>query len=263
MRINKSVVALLVCFSQYSSAWAFDLDALKADFLQGNYRRVIFEGQAELSRIRFGNADELNYIVGLSYIKEAKLDLAQDCFRRILDNSASKFKAEAGLALADTYLVSGKFQEAEAAYHKLISDSINSPQKPAVLYRLSQLESRRGNYQKSSEYLTKLKRDFPLSPELRGSKGIVVVGPSVGECEPALNSSAEGGEYSIQVGFFTSSANANNFKDTLLSKNYPAYLEDAGSGYRVKVGKVKSRQEALDLEDRLIRDGFQTKICPL
>jgi tetratricopeptide (TPR) repeat protein len=263
MRNNKLIIAFLVCFGQCGVAWAFDLDALKVDFLQGNYRRVIFEGQAELSRIHFGNADELNYLLGLSYIKEAKLDLAQDCFRRILNNSGSKFKDEAGLALADTYLVSGQFQQAEEFYNKLISDSINSPQKSAILYRLSQLESKRGNHQKSSEYLIKLRRDFPLSPELKSAKGIDLIARSPGECEPAQSISSDGAEYSIQVGFFTSGANASNFKETLLGRNYPAYVEDTGSGYRVKVGKVKSRQEALDLEGRLIRDGFQTKICPL
>ena len=78
-----------------------------------------------------------------------------------------------------------------------------------------------------------------------------------------MNTSTESGGYSVQLGFFTSSANANNFKDTLLNKNYPAYVESSGTGYRVKVGKFKSEKEALELENKLSRDGFQTKVCPL
>jgi tetratricopeptide (TPR) repeat protein len=243
--------------------WAFDLDVLKTDFLQGNYRRVIFEGQGEVDRIHLGNMDGLNYLLGLCYLKESKLDLASDCFRRILSNSGSKFKEEASLALADTYLVSGQFQQAIDSYNKLITDDANSRWKPAVWYRLSQLEAKRGNHQKSNDYLFKLKRDFPLSPELRTTKGISFVNTSVKICEPSVNVSSEAGEYSIQVGFFTSSVNANNFKDTLLSKNYPAYVESSGTGYRVKVGKFKSQKEALDLENKLSQDGFQTKVCPL
>ena len=69
--------------------------------------------------------------------------------------------------------------------------------------------------------------------------------------------------YSIQVGFFTNNVNANNFKNTLISKNYPAYVESLGTGFRVKVGKFNSEKEALDLESRLSGDGFQTKVCPL
>lgn len=251
-----------VCFVFPGFCWALDLDALKADFLQGNYRRVIFEGQAQVDRMHLGNTDELNYILGLSYLKESKLDLASDCFRRILNNPGSKFNEEASLGLGDTYLMAGQFQQAEDTYNKLIADDSNSRQKPAVWYRLSQLESKRGNRQKGNDYLLKLKRDFPLSPELRVAKGIALVNTSVEVCEPSVNLSAEAGEYSIQVGFFTSSANANNFKGALLSKNYPAYVENSGTGYRVKVGKFKSQQEALDLERKLSQEGFQTKVCP-
>jgi len=232
--------------------WALDMDTLKTDFLQGNYRRVIFEGQAQVDRIHLGNTDELNYILGLSYLKEYKLDLALDCFRHILSNPNSKFKEEASLALADTYLVSGEFQQAEDIYSKLVVDYPNSNQKPAILYRLNQLEFKKGLHQKGNDYLFKLKRDFPLSPELRLTKGIASINAPVNDP----------GEYSIQVGFFTSSVNAANFKNTLLNKNYPAYVESFGTGYRVKVGRFKLQKEALDLESKLSQDGFQTKVCP-
>ncbi|MCX5698681.1 MAG: tetratricopeptide repeat protein [Candidatus Omnitrophica bacterium] len=198
------------------------------------------------------NADELNYILGLSYLKESKLDLAGDCFRRILNNPGNKFKEVASLALADTYLVAGQFQQAEDIYNKLIADNSNSSQKPAVWYRLSQLEFKRGDQKKGNDYWFKLKRDFPLSPELRLTKGIASINIPANET----------GEYSIQLGFFTNSVNANNFKDTLLSRNYPAYVESFGAGFRVKVGSFKLQKEALDLEAKLSQDGFATKICP-
>lgn len=252
MQKIKFILVFLIFLILPDFCWASDLDSLKIDFLQGNYRRVIFEGQAQVERMHLGNTEELNYILGLSYLKESKLELAGDCFRRILNNSSSKFKGEASLGLGDTYLVGGKFQEAEDIYNKIIADDPNSNLKPAVWYRLSQLESNRKDQQKSNEYLFKLKRDFPLSPELRLTRGIVSISIPVNET----------GEYSIQVGFFTNSDNANNFKDTLLSKNYPAYVESFGSGFRVKVGRFKLQKEALDLESKLSQDGFQTKLCP-
>ena len=262
MRMDKIFLIFLVSFILPGLCWASDLDALKTDFLQGNYRRVIFEGQAQADRMHLGNVDELNYILGLSYFKESKLDLAQNCFRRILNNPNSKFKPEASLALGDTYLVAGQLQQAEDSYNKLIAGDANSSQKSAVWYRLSQLESKRGDQKKSNDYLFKLKRDFPMSPELRLTRGIAFVNTSAVACEPLVNVQAGVGEYSIQVGFFTSSLNANNFKNTLLSKDYPAYVESFGTGYRVKVGRFKSQKEALDLESKLSQDGFQTKLCP-
>jgi len=252
MQKNKIIFVFGFVFILTSSSWALDFDTLKIDFLQGNYRRVIFEGQAQVDQIHLGNVDELNYILGLSYLKESKLALAQDCFKRILSNSASKFRPEASLALADTYLVSGQFQAAEDSYNKLIVDDSNSNQKSAILYRLSQLEIKRGNHQKSNDYWSKLKRDFPLSPELRITKGLGVINLPV----------SQAGEYSIQVGFFTNSVNAHNFKNTLISKDYPAYVESSGEGYRVKVGKFKLSKEALELESKLSQDGFPTKVCP-
>jgi len=252
MRKIKFILLFWFCLGLGDSCWALELDVLKEDFLRGNYRRVIFEGQAQLDWGTLGNTDELNYLLGLSYLKEAKLDLAQACFKRILSNPGSKLKAEAGLALADSDLVSGRFQEAEDSYNKLIAEDSNSKQKPAILYRLNQLELKRGNNQKAYEYLARLKNDFPLSPELKLTKGIATISmPEV-----------EAGVYSVQVGFFSKRLNANNFKNKLLSRSYPAYVESFGAGFKVKVGKLKFKKQALDLEAELIRDGFQTKVCP-
>lgn len=252
MKKIKIILVFLLFYIFPGFCWALDIDALKTDFLQGNYRRVIFEGQAQVDRIYLGNTDELNYILGLSYLKESKLSQAQNCFLRILNNPLSKFEQEANLALADTYLVAGQFQQAEDIYDKLITGDSNHRQKPAIWYRLSQLESKRGDSQKAKDYLFKLKKDFPLSPELRLTSGIACINMPINGAN----------EYSIQVGFFTNSVNANNLKETLLSKNYPAYVENSGTGFRVKVGRFKLEKEALDLESKLSQDGFATKICP-
>lgn len=252
MQKIRLIIVFLVFFVLPDICRASDLESVKIDFLQGNYRRVIFEGQAQLSQINSSNADELNYILGLSYFQESKLDLAQDCFWRILSKPSSKFKDQASLALADTYLVSGQFQKAEDGYSSLINDGSSHNLKSAILYRLSQLEFKKGASQQGNDYWFKLKKDFPLSPELRSAKGFVFL----------KTPATETGEYSIQLGFFTSSANANNFKDTLLHKNYPAYVESYGAGFKVKVGKFKLLKEALDLENKLSGEGFQTKICP-
>ncbi len=256
MKKDKLFFVFLIFFIIPGIAQAADLDSLKADFLQGNYRRVIFEAQAQVGRTNASGAEELNYILGLSYLKEGKLERAQDCFKRILTTSSGKFKAPANLGLADAYLMAGRFQEAWDIYDKLIVDDSNSSQKAAVLYRLSQLEFKKGNIQQGNDYLSKLKRDFPLSPELRLDKGLSLIALPV----PPVKDT--GAEYSVQVGFFTSSSNADILKNKLLAENYPAYLEDSGAGYRVRVGRFKSQKEALDLESKLSKEGFQTKICP-
>jgi len=232
--------------------WAANLDVLKTDFLQRNYRRVIIEAQAQVERFNIQGTDELSYLLGLSYLKENKLGQAQDCFRRIISHPISKFKEQAALALADVYLIKGQFQDAEDIYNKLLEDNPNTSLKAGILYRLSQSGYRKGNKEQFNEYLLKLKRDFPLNLELRSTKDIP---PSV----PLLNRAAE---FSVQVGFFVKSLNAVNFKDKLLTMGYPAYVEGSSEGYRVRVGRFKTRAEALDTENKLSREGFSTKLCP-
>lgn len=248
LKLNFIILAIFV-FPAIS--WAVNLDTLKADFLQGNYRRVILEGQAQAGRFNIQGVDELNYLLGLSYLKEDKLGQAQDCFRRILSNPISKFKEQAAVASADAYLIKGQFQDAEDIYNKLLEDNPNTILRAGILYRLSQSGYRKGDKQQFDGYLLKLKRDFPLSLELRSDKGIP-------RSEPLLN---EIGEFSVQVGFFVKNLNAVNFKDKLLLMGYPAYVEGSSEGYRVKVGRFKTQAEALDAENKLSREGFSTKLC--
>lgn len=253
MRILKTSILLCVLFLCVfpPCAWALNMEALKVDFLQGNYRRVIFEAQAEIRRMRFCNTEELNYLLALSYLKEFEPELSRECFKRILGNPSGRFAKEAGLGMADTYLVSGELDQAAEMYGRLISSNPGS-QEPAILYRLSQLEYRRGNRQKAGEYWLRLKKDFPLSPELKAEREIPMRRPIA----------ARKTEYSVQVGFFTSRSNADNLKRKLLDRNYPAYVEECGTGYRVKVGKFISASEAAEAETRLSREGFETKVAP-
>lgn len=239
------LIAGLLSFPVF--CWPADMDTLKADFLRGNYRRVIFEGQAAMRR-----SDELNCILGQSYLKESNLSKARECFKEALKNPSSKFKEQAKLGLADTYLLAREYREAEDIYNKLLTEKPNTGLKAVILYRLSQSSLKKGDHRRSNEYLLKLKKDFPLSPELKLTRGI-----------PQMEASGGGGaDYSVQVGFFASSANAGNLEEKLCSLGFAAYLEEAAGGYRVRVGRFKSLDEALEMERRLSQKGFPTKVCP-
>lgn len=244
------IVLSLLFFPGYSLA--AELNTLKANFLQGNYRRVIFEGQTQIKKFNFNSSPDLSYILGLSYLKEGNLAAAEESFKRVIKDARGELNTQAKLGLADTYLIGGQLQEAEDIYNGILVEQPNTNLKAAILYRQSRVEFKKGNNSQGNAYLFRLKRDFPLSPELKLSTGIPRVYPS----------SRNGQEYSVQVGFFTNSENANSFKSKLLAHNFPAYLEQASNGWRVKVGRFKSEEEAVDLESKLSQEGFPTKICP-
>ena len=231
---------------------AADLDTLKADFLQGNYRRVIFEGEAEARSSNSRLSEELNYILGLSYLKENNLTQAREAFNRILKNPSPKFRAQAEMGLADTYLIAGDYQEAEDIYNKLINDEPNTGLKAPILYRLSQASFKKGDHRLANEYLLKLKKDFPLSPELKLTSGIPHIEAPKNDAEP----------YSVQVGFFSNTANADNLKDKLRALGFSAYVEESTGGYRVRVGRFKALDEAVEMESELSKKGLPTKLFP-
>lgn len=177
---NKILPIALIIFIPFSTVFAAELDNLKAEFLRGHYNNVIVEGRAKTDKVSASSVDELNYLVGLSLLKENRFEESQVYFNKVLASSSDKFKERVRLAL-----------------------KVKSPQSPKVE-----------------------------------------------------------GEYSVQVGFFSSSDNADKLKDKLQSMDYPAYVEAFGSGYRVRVGKFKTLKEAQELESKLSQDDFQTKLCP-
>jgi len=249
---NLLSIIVFVLFSLPSFCSAAELNTLKADFLAGNYRRVIFEGQALIKKFNFESSPDLSYILGLSYLKEGNLAAAEESFKRVIKDARGELNTQGRLGLADTYLIGGQLQDAEDIYNRIITDQPNTSLKAAIFFRLSQLEFKKGNNPQRNEYLLRLKKDFPLSPELKLTTGI----PRV------YSSSQKNQEYSVQVGFFTNSQNANSFKSKLLARDFPAYLEQTSNGWRVKVGRFESVQEAVDLENKLSQEGFPTKICP-
>lgn len=244
------IIFALLAFTDY--CLATELDTLKADFLKGNYRRVIFEGQAQMKKFNFSSSHELSYILGLSYLKEGNLTAAEESFKRVIKDAKGELNTQASLGLADTYLIGGQLQDAEDIYSRIIADQPNTNLKAAMLYRQGLAEFKKGNNSRGNEYLLKLKKDFPLSPELKLATSIPRIYSTLRETQ----------EYSVQVGFFTSNKNADSFNAELLVRGFPAYLEQANNGWRVKVGRFKSVREAMDLASKLSQEGFPTKVCP-
>jgi hypothetical protein len=73
----------------------------------------------------------------------------------------------------------------------------------------------------------------------------------------------EGPLYGVQVGSFSKQQNAERLLNRLLRNRYDAYInKDTPNRFRVRVGRVASREEARTLEQSLQKDGYPTKIFP-
>lgn len=65
-------------------------------------------------------------------------------------------------------------------------------------------------------------------------------------------------EYRVQVGAFRNQIYAERLLGELLEQDYPAYIDRTGEYARVQVGRYTSQNQAVEMERRLKRDGYQT-----
>lgn len=256
-------ILLIVCillFGYCPLSYALNLDKVKINFLGANYPAAIKEGEKLLAQGNTGseNMDELYYLLGLSYLESGNYLRASDIFEIILKEfKFSLFKDEARIGLGDSYFKKGDLDRARAQY-LLVSDLGKGGKfQAAVYYRLSQLEFKKGNTSEGKDYADKLKSGFSSSLEARINQ----------ELCPVINTNS-GVEvyYTVQVGSFSRSANADSLVRKLVNKGYPAYSELNSSGskplYRVRIGKFARRLDAVTLEKKLSQEGYPTKVYP-
>jgi tetratricopeptide (TPR) repeat protein len=245
-----------------NAAYALDLDKVKANFLSANYAEAIKEGERVLaaSSASSENLDELYYFLGLSYLKSGNYLRASDIFEIILKEfKNSLFKNQALLGLGDALFLKSDYALAAGKYRELLNFKNSKDLLPGLYYRLSRVSFKQGQTEQATEYLNKLKKDFPQSLEARLDRELFP--PPAAPSQPSLVF-----YYTVQVGSFSNKANAGNLVKKLLGYGYPAFMEEGVSkdkiNYRVRIGKFKSRSEAQDMDKKLSKQGYPTKIIP-
>jgi tetratricopeptide (TPR) repeat protein len=235
----KKIILVLVFLALTGSCYSLNIDKVKIYFLNDDYKSAISEGEKVLAGydLHSPNLDELYYFLALSYLKAGNYLRASDIFEIILrEFKDSPFRDEAKLGLGDAYFLKGDYDKAKACYSGLLESNPRTKFKELLYSRLSETAFKTGDTQAAKEYLNK---DLPALAD---------------------------GFYTVQVGFFSSAANARRLCDKLTAKGYDAYLQEVGAdtqkAYRVRVGKLNSRQEAAQLESKLSSEGYPTKIFP-
>ena len=249
-------------------AYASNPESLRRYFIQGDYKACIQEGEKILASAGKDGVknDELYYLLGMSYLKEKDPLSASKNFKIILNEfRKSRFKEIAQVGLGDSYFMRGDYTLAAFQYQELIKSNPRTKLKPGIYYRLSQIGVKTGNKEQESDYLAKLKKEFPLSPEARENKELFPLHVQMQTDEksvplqPSLN-------YTVQVGAFSSEDNAKKLAAKLTGKGYTVFLAEAVSGsnriFKVRVGNFKNQREAREAEKKLQKEGYPTKIIP-
>ncbi len=258
MRYLHTTALVLFLLFTARTACALDIDKVKINLLNGDYKAAISEGEKIVAHTsnRAEGLDELYYVLALSYLKDDNLLRASDIFEIILkEYKKSAFREEAMMGLGDTYLLRHDYASAAKTYNDLLGQYPQTKLRSQVLYRLSQADFKNGKLEEGKEHLGTLQEQSPQNVELKHDREAGVIAGEIS----ALT-------YSVQVGAFSKKENAQSLLGKLSAKEYPAYLEEAGGGqhvkYRVKVGRFKEKADAEALRKKLVKDGYPTKLCP-
>lgn len=180
--------------------------------------------------------EDVLYLQALSLLKlnrgfegRTKLKELESAFRSAED------KASASASVGDSFFYEGNLKAALEAYRETLRKYPNSDQAGYLREKISEISSRVGSV--SSVSVAK-----PLGYTGREEKLY----------------------YSVQVGSFLREQNALALRDDLNRLGFDAFVikEPYGRMYRVRVGKLSTRETALELETRLKKEGHPTKICP-
>jgi len=226
------IAAVILSAIILSSAYAeSDISAVERPFLEGQYDRAERAAQGlidQRSRQRY----ELYYLKGLSELKLHKFQEARESFETIISKyPASNRVFDAYLGIGDSYMLEGNTAEAAKAYNDIIMRFPKDENIALVKDRLA-VET------------------IPVSTDLK---------PNV------IPRNESKGYISVQAGCFKNRRNAESLSKKLNACGYESYVElPMGSGdklYRVKVGRLNSKEEAETIAAKLRRDGYKTKIC--
>lgn len=235
-------------FTAYGIVYADTLNRAEALYLQGSYSESIDE--CALNIARDTDRDRAYYLLGLNYIKINHTEKAREKLKIIIDSyRASPFYDSAKLAYADTYFIEQDYTRAKELYEGILRSY--SKLLPCAYLRLGQCALKAGNWEGAKNYADTLKQKYPLSLEARVSGELL-------EKQELF--------FTVQAGSFASAQNAKALMNKLKHKNFDAYIDELASSngtmYRVRVGKVSTRQEAENLKDSLEAGGYPTRIFP-
>ncbi len=218
----------------YVSAPSSDMlyQKIHESFLREDYSGVdrLAEDYLRDSRAE-SNREDVLYLQALSLFKLNRGSQAREKLAS-LENAygTADHKASASASIGDSYFYEGDFPKAYESYQETLRKYPDSDQSAYLSQRLSEID---------------IKLQKPTSP-LR---------------QMALE---EHSFFTVQVGSFSKQKNAEALTNKLRYYQYDAYLDrdETGRMYRVRVGKLASKEEALTLESRLRKEGYPTKIYP-
>ena len=244
------ICALALGFSV--DVYAADLGSAQGKFLQGEYEDAATECEDVLiSSPPASSVPQVYYLLGQCYVKLGNYLRAGDTFEVIINEYKNSAIVDAAyLGLADTYFLREDFTGAEKLYNTILEKFPNSQLRGVIYFRLGQAALKQGHWQEAEQLLKKVRQEYS------------------GTFEAGLVGELLGADrfFTVQVGSFGTKINAQNLSDKLAVEGFSPYIVEMDAKgrrlYRVRIGKLNSREDAKKLEESLKEKGYPTHIFP-
>ncbi len=185
--------------------------------------------------------------LGLSHYKEARSE-----FGRVLHSSPTdNLYDKAWLGIIDSLGMERNFEEALSQAQEFLAKRPNSEFLSVIYLKLARANFKLSNWDRAYRYLKKIIHDFPKSFEAHTAGQLL----------------HEKRYFAIQVGSFLDRSRAMTLAEELKNKGEYAYLVETQDKegrvfYRVRVGQLKSLDEANRMQEHLSNQGYPTHIYP-
>ena len=266
-----AVIVLLSAFGfQLPAAYAIT-SSEKADelFLEGKYDNAIAQADKAIDA-GSGKKYELYYLKGLGALKLGKFAESRKAFEYVTELYPRSDRAfDSYVGIGDAYYLEGNTSGALRAYREAADKFADNKNIVVVRQRIAECMAKPEMQEKAKE-VKEPKGYIEAKPAEKPRKAVNFVprkkDPARIETPPRETAGRDSlGQFSVQVGSFKSKSNAAKLASKLSARHYEARVElPAGSSdklYRVKVGRLSSREEAENLAVKLKRGGCPTRVC--
>ncbi len=232
-------------------AGAEDLSSLQASFLRGDYTGVVQEAR-RLDRQGGTLSDGALYLWGMSALKLNSPEEGRQALNRLIAKyTGSRWRAQALLALGQSWEETGRDDEASKAYQSLLETEGSGSYFSQGALKLAKVQMRLGLWQESRSTLNSLVQRAPQSPEAAAARELAGHGTFY---------------YCVQVGAFSAEPNAERLAGELKQCGYASEISqgtmDGKTFYRVRVGQFQSKEEAGTSLKKLREEGFPGRVFP-
>ena len=201
-------------------------------------------------------SQEYNIIPMLKKVEEGKSSEVKDELQPLLKRNPG----DPSLLFLSALLTDDGTKATEK-YLKIIEAFPKSKYADAALFRIYSYYSAIGDLSEAAVYLNRLKTDYPKSNYLHATENIAIQNSEGNESEESvsqINNSENNGQFTIQVGAFSSIKNAEALKSDLEDSGYEVEISEknvAGSIFNVVyLGKFEDKKSAEQVADKIAAD---------